>query len=434
MHHLRAASLSLALLPALPAVAHAGGWRDDPAFSTPPSALLAALAEARQEDPEASDRDGVVVLLEEEGVRFDGSGRTTHVYRRIFGVTDDKALEPWGTLEAGWAPWYQDRPTLRARIVSADGTVRESTGEGLPDTAAHTGEQHTLTDSRVLRLPLPGLGVGAVVEQRIEVPGREPFLAAGDAARVPLRAWWPVERMHVWVEAPSTMPLAFAVGEGAPAARRTQRGGVQVVEVRLDDTPPLERTSYIPPDQAGWPWLSYSTLRSWEEVSRAYHARVSGKLDDAGLDALVARVRQAGPDPAAQVDVAFRIARDEVRYTGVHFGDQAIVPATPAETIQRGFGDCKDKATLLVALLASVGIPAELALTRTGDATDVDPTRPGASVFDHAIVHVVSLDRWLDPTSPDYPVTVLPPSSATSSRRAPREIRPCCARARPRRT
>ena len=46
-----------------------------------------------------------------------------------------------------------------------------------------------------------------------------------------------------------------------------------------------------------------------------------------------------------------RLLRAErVRYTGVEFGQAAIVPTEPREVISRHYGDCKDKATLLVAL------------------------------------------------------------------------------------
>ena len=39
--------------------------------------------------------------------------------------------------------------------------------------------------------------------------------------------------------------------------------------------------------------------------------------------------------------------------------DAEIVPWTPAEIVARGFGDCKDKATLLVAMLRAAGFTVE---------------------------------------------------------------------------
>ena len=59
-----------------------------------------------------------------------------------------------------------------------------------------------------------------------------------------------------------------------------------------------------------------------------------------------------------------------------------------SEVIQRHYGDCKDKANLLVAMLRAAGIPANLALLSTGPGRDVDPQLPGINQFDHAIVYV----------------------------------------------
>ena len=60
----------------------------------------------------------------------------------------------------------------------------------------------------------------------------------------------------------------------------------------------------------------------------------------------------------------------------------------PSEVIQRHYGDCKDKANLLVAMLRAAGIKANLALLDVGPGPDVSTALPGISLFDHAIVYV----------------------------------------------
>ena len=77
-----------------------------------------------------------------------------------------------------------------------------------------------------------------------------------------------------------------------------------------------------------------------------------------------------------------------VRYTGVEFGEDSIVPQFPSETLKRKYGDCKDKAALLVTMLRAVNIPANLALLSTGPGQDINPELPGMGMFDHAIVFV----------------------------------------------
>lgn len=74
------------------------------------------------------------------------------------------------------------------------------------------------------------------------------------------------------------------------------------------------------------------------------------------------------------------------------------MPWPPAQTVKRGFGDCKDMALLLVALLRQAGIRADVALLDTGPGLDVDPDLPGMGAFDHAIVRARIADRdvWID--------------------------------------
>ena len=89
----------------------------------------------------------------------------------------------------------------------------------------------------------------------------------------------------------------------------------------------------------------------------------------------------------------------EVRYTGIEFGEAAIVPHDPAETLAKKYGDCKDKATLLVAMLRAAGIPANVALLSVESRIDVPADLPGMGMFDHAIVYVPGKNPlWIDAT------------------------------------
>jgi tetratricopeptide (TPR) repeat protein len=99
----------------------------------------------------------------------------------------------------------------------------------------------------------------------------------------------------------------------------------------------------------------------------------------------------------------------EIRYTGVEFGDASVIPAKPEETLKWKYGDCKDKAALLVAMLDAAGIRAHLALLSSGTGQDVDPQRPGFGMFDHAIVQVPgSPDVWIDATAETLQFGALP--------------------------
>jgi hypothetical protein len=82
----------------------------------------------------------------------------------------------------------------------------------------------------------------------------------------------------------------------------------------------------------------------------------------------------------------------------------------PVATVERrGFGDCKDKAAMIVALLRAVGVPAEFAMVRTRSAGDVASDAYSVQLFNHALAYVPELDLFLDGTAEYAALGELPP-------------------------
>ena len=74
----------------------------------------------------------------------------------------------------------------------------------------------------------------------------------------------------------------------------------------------------------------------------------------------------------------------------------------------RGFGDCKDKATLIVTMLKELGINATIVILRTGMKGDFETEPASLAPFDHAIAYVPSMDLYLDGTAEFTGSTELP--------------------------
>ena len=71
------------------------------------------------------------------------------------------------------------------------------------------------------------------------------------------------------------------------------------------------------------------------------------------------------------------------RYVALEFGIHGWKPYRAHEVVSRGFGDCKDKGSLINAVLAAAGIEARVVLLRTWGnplATVADRTFVGAEV------------------------------------------------------
>lgn len=157
------------------------------------------------------------------------------------------------------------------------------------------------------------------------------------------------------------------------------------------------------------PYLHVSTYRSWEDVGRWYWHLVADQLapDESVRKAAAAATAGQSTDEA-KVRALHRFVIEGTRYVGLEFGIHGYKPYKVSQVLARRFGDCKDKASLLIALLREVGVDAELVLLRTRRGGRVDPSPASLAVFDHAIVYVPKLKLYLDGTAEFAGMTELP--------------------------
>jgi len=145
--------------------------------------------------------------------------------------------------------------------------------------------------------------------------------------------------------------------------------------------------------------LAVSTFADYAALARAYQDRVGARaLPDDTVAALAARVTGDVVEPRARAIALSDWVRRNVRYVGVHLGPGGVVPHAAATVLANRYGDAKDHATLLVALLASVGIDSTVALVNNSNAYQL-PAVPTLGVLNHAIVYVPSLQLYLDSTA-----------------------------------
>ena len=104
------------------------------------------------------------------------------------------------------------------------------------------------------------------------------------------------------------------------------------------------------------------------------------------------------PPPDDQVRALYNYVSRHNRYIGIDFGIGRYQPHSAADVLANQYGDCKDKDTLLEALLRAKGFTTAPALIGAGIAPV--PDVPSPAVFNHVIT-TVSLPSgriWLDST------------------------------------
>ena len=368
----------------------------------------AILLEAAQVP--ADDDDPIVLLLDDRRFVVDKLGRTSTTARSVYLVRRKEAVSSWGKVEWEYRPWYEEKPTIKARVLTAAGAVHWLDAKTIADSPSRQFDANIFSDRRVARAPLPAVAEGAIVEVEIVVHEKAPQLQSGVVRRVSVAGNVPVRRFHVLVEAHKNIALRTAAGliPAAAIRRDAERNGVRV-EVDLGPLKPRKDFELdLPPDVPTRPYFSFSTGQSWQALAVEYEGIVEAALASSDLTAFLADVDLSGEPRDVAPRLVAKLHR-EIRYTGVELAEAEIIPGPPAQTLQRKYGDCKDKSVLLVAMLRAAGIPARLALLTAGFDTDVDSDLPGIGLFNHAIVYAeTDPPLWIDATAERTPVGALP--------------------------
>jgi hypothetical protein len=343
----------------------------------------------------------VIVLDDEESYVFDAEGKAVRTQYFVYKILTQKGAEGWDSMSLQWEPWHEEKPTIRARVITADGTVHPLDPKTITDSPARDEDDKTYGDSREVRAPLPAIAPGSVVEEEEVVVETSPFFGAGMVARSYFGGNDPTQWSTLVLDAPASLPLRYSV-ELLPSVKTTKKEENGRVRILFEQGPmePLDETpNYVPKDVPLRPEALFSTGASWQSVAEGYGKIVDEQASEKDVQAIVAKVVAGKTTREEKAAAIQQYLSREIRYTGVEFGDAAIVPHTPAETLKHKYGDCKDKATLAVAMLRSAGVPAYVALLNAGQRQDVPPDLPGMGMFDHAIVYAPGTpDIWIDAT------------------------------------
>jgi transglutaminase-like putative cysteine protease len=113
--------------------------------------------------------------------------------------------------------------------------------------------------------------------------------------------------------------------------------------------------------------------------------------------------KQSDGDQEVYFRDAVKFVQNEIRYMGIETGEYSHRANRPEKVFAQRYGDCKDKALLLVSMLEADEIEAHIALVATDLQEKIDDYLPSNTLFNHAIaVATINKKRvWVDATMSD---------------------------------
>jgi tetratricopeptide (TPR) repeat protein len=305
-----------------------------------------------------------------------------------------------------------------ARVYRKDGTVDEAIESGA-GAMADDPSMAMYTSARSYYVHFPRLEPGDVVElqYRVEDVAQRNAFADYFGEVVYLQSGEPVGRSEYVLLTPKSRTFHFNEPH-VPGLKQTveERGDERIYHFVATDVPAVQQEALQPPWTEVLGHVHVSTYKSWEEMGRWYWGLIKDQLVPDDEVRLRAEALTKGlKDDRAKVRAIYDYVVQKTRYVALEFGIHGFKPYRCAQIFARGFGDCKDKATLIVTMLNALGIKATPVVVRTGNKGDLEAhadlahQEPASlAPFDHMIAYVPSMDLYLDGTAEYTGSTELP--------------------------
>jgi hypothetical protein len=363
---------------------------------------LAALRARAAADP-LGRGDPARVLYDGATVRVHDNGLEETLVERVIEIGDRRGAEQQAEVDIRYAPDSQTVEVRAARVYKPNGDVVDAASIDERDLSEPWAGLYY--DVRAQVVGLPGLEPGDVVHVAYTVSDHGRRNELGDSFGDLHMLQEELVRLESSYRliAPRRRTIHFnapRLGDTPLSIVLTDDGNEGRYEVFVRDVPKIKPEPQMPGATELGAYVHFSTFADWGEVARFYRTLVAPQLEPDGEIRRAARQAVRGKKTEEEkVAAIYDLVVRSTRYVGLEFGVHGYQPYRVSQIFSRRFGDCKDKASLLVVMLREVGVSATLVLVRTRREGRVAPAPASLSVFDHAIAYVPSLHRYLDGTA-----------------------------------
>ncbi len=371
--------------------AHRDAIKADGEYLADPRALV---NEAQAHPPEAADLALADIRVQE--LLSSGLDRV-HV-QQIYYLGSDAAIDAHRVSSIRYSPSTQELKVVRARVWKKDGSVFDAQELGdreLPDYSS------MYYDMRSRQLRYTGLEKGDVVELEYSItPRLRNSVYNGYFGELVLFAGrGPAQLKRYVLLAPAAQKIFVHAEKVAPAVV-SEKDGLQVFTWEARSLPALPHEPRSPGITELSPYVHVSTMGDWKQLGGWYADLIRPQFAlDPSLESELQRTIKDAHSDREKIGAIQEFVLRSTHYVALEFGIYSYKPYPVAQIYARRFGDCKDKASLMIALLRSAGIEAEIALVRTRSLGDVASVPASIALFNHAIVYVPRYELWLDGTA-----------------------------------
>jgi tetratricopeptide (TPR) repeat protein len=287
-----------------------------------------------------------VFLLDDHVTHVFQDGSASHLVRQVYLLRTEKALQRFSRFRV---PSSSSFKLDTAETIKPDGTRQEATSirRGVihfpalePGSLLHVAYRYESSSSSWMEDHF---------DMSFNFQGRDPCLRAR------------------WVLALPADKQLKVLKTGELIKERTDTFSGQPVRIwTAEHAPMLHRESMRPPIRLLRAAVYVSTVPSWDVLARWQNSLISDQFEvNDEIRKKTEEITKNEQTPLGKLRAIYQFVAKEVRYLHHDVGIFGKKPNKAINVFENRFGDCKDKATIMIAMLKHVGIQAAYAAVRT---------------------------------------------------------------------
>lgn len=365
-----------------------------------------ALAAAAQTNPSAApDTKGEAAIVEQylTRVHFENDGTGSREETLAVRIQSEAGIERYGQLVFGYNSGTEKLDVNYVRVRKPGGEVIETPSANAQDFAPDVLQSAPMySDYRQRHITVSGLRPGDVLEYRTTTRIVTPLAPGEFWLEYDFPEGMAVRQAKLEVDVPRTREIKLK----SPTHKytMTEAGDRRTYTWTLENLMPDRKDKDENPDDFeddhDSPDVQLTTFKDWQSVAHWY-AQLQGQevIVDDSVGKKAAELTRGATTQTEKARRLYDYVARNIRYVSLSFGIGRYQPHAANEVLQGSYGDCKDKHTLLAALLRAEGIESYPVLIH--HARKLDEDIPSPAQFDHVIT-AARIDKqlvWLDATA-----------------------------------
>ncbi|MGH9714037.1 MAG: DUF3857 domain-containing protein [Candidatus Acidiferrales bacterium] len=383
------------------------------AAQQPPAPPTQPPTAANIQSPARADysQEPYIVESYETKVRYENDGTGERDLLVTIRVQSDAGVQQLGELVFGYNSANEQMDVRSVRVRTADGRVVSAAADAVKEmTSTVARDAPVYTDFKEKHITVPALHAGDTLSYEIATRVVTPL--------APNEFWFDYnflegaivldERLEINVPAGRKLNLQspdFPYEKEDVNGRTIYRWKHSTLTHPSEEEQAKARSKKSEPKP---PAIQLTTFASWEDIARRYAKLEQGRTQPTPeIRAKTQELIQGHATELEKIQALYAYVSKNIRYVSLSFGLGRYQPHSAAEVFSNQYGDCKDKHTLLAAMLEAANIPSDAVLIPLTRKLDLDV--PSPSQFDHVITAVPVGQEliWMDSTAEVAPFRLL---------------------------